>query len=165
MSTLFTLNSGSPYRIALDSDEVAYVTSLRSLNSVGYIVKINLFNPAITETTLATRPNGKHGMGKSLLIFGVAFNKNGTLLVCIEADKSIIYYTKDGSLLPKNNTLPNNPSDLVIAPDGIVYVSSIPNNAIYRIFTNNSFSLFAGGIAPGNSDGERLSARFRGPRG
>jgi streptogramin lyase len=145
MSTI--LKIVSPWRIAIDSDGFAFVTDTSST-----VIKLNLKDESYTNFT--TIPNAD--------LIGVAFDKDGTLLVCSESQNLIHYLGKNGELLKSLSV--KSPRDIMIASDGIVYVSSTELHEIFTISADYVVKLFAGSTA-GFSNGNRLTATFDGPRG
>jgi outer membrane protein assembly factor BamB len=144
MSTL--INVGSD-RIAIDSDGFAFVTAFSST-----VIKLNLKDGSYT--TFATIPNAE--------LIGAAFDKDGTLIVCSETQNLIHYLGKNGQLLKRLSV--NSPRDIMIASNGIVYVSSTRFHQIFTISADYVVKLFAGSKA-GYSNGDRLTATFNQPKG
>jgi streptogramin lyase len=145
MSTILSLRL--PHRIAIDSDGFAFVTSFSTT-----VIKLNLKDGSYTN--FATIKNGDLG--------GVAFDKDGTLIVCSEQQNLIHYLGKNGQLL--KNLSVEFPWDIMIASNGIVYVSSIVSHQIFSISADYVVKVFAGS-ASGFANGNRLTATFNGPRG
>jgi outer membrane protein assembly factor BamB len=146
MSTILSLFN--PYRIAIDSDGFAFVTSFSTT-----VIKLNLKDGSYTN--FATITNAQ--------LVGAAFDKDGTLIVCSESENLIYYLGENGQLL-KSLTV-NSPRDIMIASNGIVYVSSIVSHQIFTISESYVVQIFAGGSTAGFSNGNRLTATFNGPRG
>jgi streptogramin lyase len=145
MSTILSLSS--PYRIAMDSDGFAFVTDASST-----VIKLNLKHGSYRN--FATIPNAN--------LMGAAFDKDGTLIVCSESQNLIHYLGENGQLL--KNLSVNSPRDIMIASNGIVYVLSTRLQRIFTISADYVAKLFAGSTA-GFSNGNRLTATFREPRG
>lgn len=57
------------------------------------------------------------------------------------------------------------PDDILIAPDGVIYIADAGNHAIRRINLDGSVETVAGTGVPGFADGEARSARFNAPTG
>ncbi|HSH37505.1 MAG TPA: SMP-30/gluconolactonase/LRE family protein [Chthoniobacterales bacterium] len=57
------------------------------------------------------------------------------------------------------------PSDLVLAPDGVLYVADTYNHAIRKITPAGEVTTLCGGSGPGSEDGAGRAARFRYPTG
>jgi hypothetical protein len=72
----------------------------------------------------------------------------------------LIHYLGENGQLAKSISV-NSPHDTMVANNGIVYVSSIVSDQIFTI----SAKIFAGGSTDGFSNGNRLTATFKGPRG
>jgi exosome complex RNA-binding protein Rrp4 len=142
-----TLLSNKFNRIAIDSDGFAFVTALSST-----VIKLNLKERSYTD--FATIKDAK--------LMGAAFDKNGTLIVCSEPQNLIHYLGKNGQLLKRLSA--NSPYDIMIARNGIVYVSSIHSDQIYTISENYVVEIFAGGSTAGYSNGNRLTATFNQPK-
>jgi outer membrane protein assembly factor BamB len=125
MSTILSINL--PYRIAIDSDGFAFVTSFSTT-----VIKLNLKDGSYTN--FATITNG--------YLVGAAFDKEGTLIVCSESQNLIYYLGKDGKLLKSVSV--NAPCDIIIASNGIIYVSSRLLNQIFTISADYAVKVFAG---------------------
>jgi streptogramin lyase len=145
MSTILSLSS--PYRIAMDSDGFAFVTA-----SSTTVIKLNRNYGSYTN--FATIPNGQ--------LLGAAFDKDGTLIVCSGSQNFIHYLGKNGQLLKSLSV--KSPRDIMIASNGIVYVSSSSIHQIFTISADYGVKRFAGSTA-GYSNGDRLTATFDRPRG
>jgi hypothetical protein len=141
-NTCIIFNFFNPYRIASDSDGFAFVTADTST-----VIKLNLKDGSYT--IFATIPNAR--------LQGAGFDKNGTLIVCSEWQNLIHYLGKNGTLLKSVSV--NSPRDIMIASDGIVYVSSSLLHQIFTISADYVVKLFAGSTA-GFSNGNRLTATF-----
>jgi streptogramin lyase len=137
-----------PYRIAIDSDGFAFVTSYTST-----VIKLNLKDGSYTN--FATLPNAEP-------IAGAAFDKKGTLIVCSPKANLIYYLGKNGALLKSVSV--NYPYDIMVASNGILYVSSTWSDQIFTISENYEVKRFAGSTH-GFSNGDRLTAAFDQPKG
>jgi streptogramin lyase len=145
MSTIITLFD--PFRIAIDSDGFAFVTDTSST-----VIKLNLKDGSYTN--FATIPNAQ--------IRAAAFDKDGTLIVSSEWQNLIHCLGKNGEWLKSLSV--KSPRDIMIASDGIVYVSSTELNLIFTISADYVVKLFAGSTA-GYSNGNRFTATFSAPKG
>jgi streptogramin lyase len=145
MSTILSINL--PRRIAIGSDGFAYVTDTSST-----VIKLNLKDGSYSN--FATIANSQ--------LVGAAFDKDGTLIVCSAPQNLIHYLGKNGQLL--KSLYMDSPRDIMIASNGIVYVSSIAHQ-IFTISESYVVQIFAGGNMAGFSNGNRLTATFNGPRG
>jgi streptogramin lyase len=146
MSTILSLSG--PHRIVIDSDRFAYVTDTSSK-----VIKLNLKDGSYSN--FATIANAQ--------LVGAAFDKDGTLIVCSAPQNLIYYLGKNGQLLKSVSV--SAPRDIMIASNGIVYVSSIVSNQIFTISESYVVTIFAGGSNAGFSNGNRLTATFNVPRG
>jgi sugar lactone lactonase YvrE len=145
MSTIVSFSNAA--RIAIDSDGVAFVTYY-AYN----VIKVNLKDGS--STIFASIPNA--------FLMGAAFDKDGTLIVCSESQNLIYYLRKDGQLLKSVSV--DSPSDIMIASNVIVYVSSRELHQIFTISADYVVKQFAGSTA-GYSNGNILTATFNGPLG
>ena len=57
------------------------------------------------------------------------------------------------------------PEDVVVDPDGVLFVTSTTANVVYRIGTDGVVTNFAGSGTSGYLDGQGTAARFNDPRG
>jgi outer membrane protein assembly factor BamB len=134
-------------RIAIDSDGFAFMTTTSSA-----VTKLNLKDGSYTN--FATIPNAN--------LYGAAFDKDGTLIVCSDKENLVHYLAKNGQLLKSLSM--NSPRDIMIASNGIVYVSSSLLHQIFTISADYVVKVFAGSTA-GFSNGNILTATFNKPKG
>jgi outer membrane protein assembly factor BamB len=116
-----------PRRIAIGSDGFAFVTDFSSI-----VIKLNLKDGSYTN--FATIPNGD--------LIGAGFDQYRTLIVCLESQNLIHYLGKNGQLLKSISV--NSPRDIMIASNGIVYVSSTLIHQIFTISADYLVKQFAG---------------------
>ncbi len=59
----------------------------------------------------------------------------------------------------------NHPNDLVLAPDGVLFVTDFDNHAVRRVARDGRVTTWAGTGIAGNADGHRIWAQFNRPAG